>query len=122
MKKVVLDTSFILTCVRQKIDFFEDLYLGGFQILIPKQVIDEIRKNLNSKKVKESENANMVLKLLRNNLYKQIDLKLRNVDNGIIKFANENSDMIIATLDKGIKNKIKNSKLIIRGKKKLEIV
>ena len=38
-----MDSSFILTCVRQKIDFFEEIELKGIQILIPKQVIREIK-------------------------------------------------------------------------------
>ena len=42
MRNVLLDTSFILTCVRNKIDFFEQLELEGFKILVPKQVIKEI--------------------------------------------------------------------------------
>jgi len=39
-----------------------------------------------------------------------------------IKFAKENSESIIATLDRELKNKVKNKKLVIRGKKKLEII
>ena len=50
MKYAILDTNFILTCVKQKIDFFEDIKLMGFQIVIPKQVINEIEKIPKSKK------------------------------------------------------------------------
>jgi len=108
--EVILDSSFILTCIKQKIDFFEELV--GEQILIPKQVINEI-KNLDNK---------LALKLLEKNKFKKIDLGKGHTDNRIIKFAKENPKTIIATLDKEIKNKTKNQKLIIRGKKKLEIV
>ena len=34
----------------------------------------------------------------------------------------EHTDYIIATLDQEIKNKLKNSKMIIRGHKKIEII
>ena len=34
----------------------------------------------------------------------------------------ENPDYIIASLDKEIKNKVGNQKLVIRGEKKLEVV
>ena len=44
MKQVLLDTNFILTCVKQKIDFFEEIYLMGIEILIPEKVIEEIKK------------------------------------------------------------------------------
>ncbi len=112
MKEVILDTNFILTCIRQKIDFFEELKLQGYQILIPKQVIEELKK-LGGK---------LSLELLKKNKFKKIDLKGKNVDKAIINFARKNPNVIIATLDREIKNKIKNPKLIIRGKKKLEII
>jgi len=88
----------------------------GTQILIPEQVINEIKK---SKKI---QNSGLALKILEKNKFKKIDLGKGNVDNLIIKFAKENPKSIVATLDKEIKNKTKNYKLIIRGKKKLEVI
>ena len=117
MKTALLDSSFILTCVKQKIDFFEFLENEGFQIMIPKQVLNEIEKISKTK-----EYAKLVLQFLRKNKFKEINLKEKNVDFGIIKYAKENPKTIIATLDRGIKNKVKNNKLVIRGKKKLEVV
>jgi len=108
--KILLDTSFILTCLKQKIDFFEELV--GEEILIPVQVINEI-KRLNNP---------LALKLLEKNKFKKIDLGKGHTDKRIIKFAKENPKVIVATLDKEIKNKTKNQKLIIRGKKKLEVI
>lgn len=108
--KILLDTSFILTCIKQKIDFFDELI--GEQIIIPKQVINEIKK-LDNK---------LALKLLEKNKFKTIDLKKGHTDKKIIQFAKENPKTVIATLDKVIKEKTKNQKLIIRGKKKLEFI
>ncbi len=42
MGQVLLDTNFILNCINQKIDFFEDL--AGYKIIIPQEVINEIKK------------------------------------------------------------------------------
>lgn len=116
---VLLDTNFILTCIKQKIDFLGQLELEGFQILIPKQVIDEI-----ARLSKTREETNLALKILEKNRikFKKIDLRDKNVDEAIIKFAKENKDVIIATLDRELKRKIKNPKLVIRGKKKFEII
>ena len=114
MKKVILDSSFIITCVRQKIDFFEQINLMGMQILIPKQVIREI-KNLKNSAAKTS------LKVLKKGKFKKIDLGKGKVDNLIINFAKKN-DVVVATLDREIKKKTQNNKLIIRGKKKLEVL
>lgn len=84
----------------------------GISIIIPEEVIMEL------KKLKQE----LALKLLKNNKFKKISLLGKNVDNAIVKFAKENPDVIIATLDRGIKTKIRNPKMIIRNKKQLEII
>jgi len=123
MKSVLLDTNFIMTCVKQKVDFFEFLEFEGFKILIPKQVIREIESfSKSEKKLHFKSDAELALKILRENNFKKVDLKQDNVDNGIVKFAVENPDITIATLDREIKKKVKNRKLVVRGNKELEII
>ena len=117
MKTSLLDSSFILTCAKQKIDFFEFLENEGFQIIIPRQVLEEVEKISKTKGF-----AKLALEILKKNKFKKIDLKTKNVDIGIIKYARKNPEIIVATLDREIKNRIRNQKLIIRGKKRLEIV
>lgn len=112
MKSVLLDTNFILSCIKQKIDFFEELLLEGYEIIIPNKVIDEL------KKLKQTS----ALKLLEKNNFKEIILAGKNTDNSIINYANKNPEILVATLDKELNNKLKNRKIIIRGKKKLEII
>lgn len=116
MAEVVLDTSFILTCVKQKIDFFEDLKFMGFKILIPKQVFGEL------KNMKSSDGAQLSLQILENNVFKEVDLKIKNVDEGIVNYAQKHGDIFVATLDREIKKRINNSKVVIREKKRLEVL
>jgi len=84
----------------------------GIQIIIPEEVIAELEKL----------KKNSSLMLLEKSKFKTISLKGKNVDNAIIKYAKENPEIIIATLDKGIKTKIKNKKMVIRDRTKLEII
>jgi rRNA-processing protein FCF1 len=112
MRQILLDTNFILTCIKQKIDFFEEIPLMGIQIIIPKEVIGEIIKLK-----KES-----ALSLLSKSKFKEISISGKIVDNAIIKYARENPGIIIATLDRDIQKKTRNRKMIIKGKKKLEII
>lgn len=112
MRKVILDTSFILTAVRQKIDFFEELEQQGMHIIIPGDVIREL-KGLGAK---------LALKIIEQNKFETIEAKGKDADNIILKFAKENPRAIVATLDAGMKKKLKNRKLVIRQKKKLEIL
>lgn len=123
MKQAILDTNFILSCIRNKIDFSEQIELMGMQILIPEEVIEELHKLTNShQKLHFKEDAKLALRLFEKSKFKKIRLNTKNVDKGIIRFAKESPDIIVSTLDREIKTKIKNPKLIIRGKKKLEIV
>ena len=115
MKKVILDTSFILTCVRQKIDFVDDIKLLGLVVLVPEEVVVEIGGLAKSKL-----EAEVALKIVSK--LKKIKLGGKNVDAGIAKYAKLNSDVVVATLDREIKKSVGNKKLIIKGKRRLEIV
>jgi len=122
MKQVILDTNFILSCVKQKIDFFEEIPLMGISIIIPLQVIDELQKFSKQARGSLKEQAKLALTLLENRDFRRIDLHSRKVDREIINFAKQNPGIIIATLDREMKNKTQNSKMVIRRKKKLEII
>lgn len=114
MRQVILDTSFILTAVRQKIDFFHNNGLLGFEILVPQQALKEL-KGLGAK---------LALKVLEKNkdAFKVVKIQGKDADAAIIALAQQNPQAVVATLDAGLKKKIKNPKLIIRNKKKLEII
>jgi uncharacterized protein len=114
MKQVLLDTNFIITCIKQKIDFFDEIPLMGIQIIIPDKVIQELEKLKKSSALILLENVN--------DKFKIIPLKGKNVDNSIINYAKENPNIIIATLDEGIQHKIRNKKMIIVDRRKLEII
>lgn len=112
MRQIILDTSFILTCVRQKIDFFEKIEHEGMKIFVPDQAIDELM----------GLGADIALKILENNKFELVKEKGKDADTAIIAFAKKNPSAIVATLDAGLKKKIKNKKMVIRGKKSLEII
>lgn len=123
MKKAVLDTNFILTCAKQKIDFLDEVKLMGLEVLIPEEVLEEIKRIMGSgKKFHFRENARLALKILNKNEFKKIKLGTEDVDKGLVNFAEKNKDVIVATLDRELKKKIKRPKLVIRGKKRLEVI
>ncbi|MDP3991934.1 MAG: hypothetical protein U1B79_01325 [Candidatus Pacearchaeota archaeon] len=112
MRQVILDTSFILTAIKQKVDFFHAIEKEGLQPVIPEQTIREL-KGLG---------AELALEIMRKNEFKLIKIPGKDADSAIIRFARENPTAIVATLDAGLKKKIKNRKMIIRQKKKIDIV
>ena len=123
MKKTILDTSFIISCVRNKIDFFEEIKLMGLKILIPQQVLEELKKiSASDKKSYVKNSAELVLKIIEKNKFEKIDLGKGHVDKKIIKYLEKNSNVILASLDKELTKRAANKKLIIRGTKRLEIM
>lgn len=122
-KNVLLDTSFILMAIRENIDFIEDITFMGLTILIPAQVIEELKAIAKSKqKLKFRDEAALALRIVDIPSLSKVVLKNKNVDSGIVMFAKENPEAIIATMDKELKSRIKNQKLVVRAKKKLEIL
>ena len=120
MKQILLDTNFLISCAKQKIDLFEFLEEEGFEILIPASVLAELENIASRKKGKDNLSAALALKILEKNNFTPIEIKGKTVDKSIINYVRENPGLTIATLDRDIQKRIKNKKLIIRGKKKLE--
>lgn len=124
--KIILDTNFILACMKQKIDFFSlanELFDDKIEFIVPEEVISELellstRKN---EKGKDKDAAKFALKFIAKIRPEFIVLGEKNVDLGIINYANETSS-VIATLDKGLKSKFGGKILTIRDKKGLEII
>ncbi len=122
MKKLLIDTNFLIHCVKQKIDLFEYSMLNGFEVLIPKEVIDELNKLESENKNSLASSASLVKKVLNSSKFENISIKEKYVDKGIIQYLKDKPEIILATLDKELQGKVKNSLMIIRQKKKLEIV
>lgn len=121
-KKVLLDTSFILTAVRENIDFIEEITFLGLEIIVPEQVIDELKGIAKSKTLKSRSEAALALRIVDIPSLSRVALKGKNVDSGIVNFSKENPGAVIATMDKELKSRIKNQKLVVRAKKKLELL
>jgi len=112
MNKVLLDTNFIVSCIKQKIDFFNYFKMNGFKVLIPKQVLWELNNIPNSEFYKN---------ILKKNKFSEIDIGKGHVDNKIINYLKNRPEIFIATLDAELKKNLKNKKIIIRKRKVLNI-
>lgn len=122
LKKVLIDTNFIIYCLEKKIDFFSYFQIYGIKPLIPEQVIKELKKFSNQGNTKLKKLALLSLEFLKKNDFEKIKLSNKITDKGILELANSDKSILIATLDKELKEKIKNQKIVIRGNRKLELV
>jgi len=130
MPEVLIDTNFILNCIENKVDFLERLRGMGFNILVPVEIISELEKiSMSQKKLHFREDAKLAIKILNkaidDNFVKKIELGIGEneyADNGIVRFLKKNSLIYIATMDKELKKRLNNSRIVLRAKKKIEIV
>jgi len=130
--RILIDTNFAIACARQKIDFFNitcQLTINSIIWLIPNKVLEEIEKiSINKgKSVKDRQAAILFLDILeahknRKTEFENIHLKRQNVDDAIIEYCDQNPEVVLATLDKRIKSKLKNKILTIKGKRFLRFV
>jgi rRNA-processing protein FCF1 len=122
MEKIVFDTNFLMTCIKQKIDFLQELQ--GYELVLPKQVIIELEKLSKDKRKKASERdlALTTLAFIKNfkARFKEIELEKKFVDSGLARLEG----YIIATMDKELRQKLKGKAkfLSISKHKKLEFI
>jgi len=98
MKKVLFDSSFLIDCIRWKINFTEEIenHIGKFKPIITEQ----IKKELENKKLYE---------LFKNMEVEKIDAK--NADESIIKLVSKNKNIFVATNDKKLKSLLKKANI-----------
>ena len=114
--EVILDTNFIISCIIKKIDFISQLEEQGFRVVVPKEVMQEM-KDLKLKKTSHEERTaiNAAFEIIEKRKVKKMSVgKKGKVDDMLIKKGQEG--FYIATLDSGIKNKVPNKVVILNSK------
>jgi len=109
--KILLDTSFLLTAAKYKVDIFEKL--KGHELVILDGVKRELETLIKTKKRGKLE-ARIVLELLKKNKVKIKKSKIKDVDDSLV--AEKDA---IATQDRELKKRLKNRKIITIRQKRL---
>ena len=122
MKEVILDTNFIIACVKEKIDFIHELEFLGLKPCIPEQILAELVKIvMSNKKLKDRKLAENAINILERRKFKTVVLTEKDIDKGLVKYVKDHNSMI-ATLDRELKSKLKGRVVTIIGKKSLGFV
>jgi len=115
--EVLLDSNFIISSIKQKIDFIGQLEDQGFKVLLPLEVYHEL-KDLKLKLSYEDRTAiNVALELFESKGIKKIRLGHTSVDVGLINKGKQG--YFIATLDNAIKNVVPNRVVIFEAQKRI---
>ncbi len=126
--QILIDTNFILTAVKQKIDIQEKINEATskqVEWLIPQDVLNELgsikdRKESSPSDKQAAKLSFQILKTL-NPIIVDLPGKNPNVDIKIVNYILD-KPIALATLDKNLKSRVKNKILTIRGKKNLELL
>ncbi|PIN76301.1 hypothetical protein COV18_00100 [Candidatus Woesearchaeota archaeon CG10_big_fil_rev_8_21_14_0_10_37_12] len=124
-KTILLDTNFLVECAANKIDIEKELTRildFNFDIAILDRTMEEL-DTLIARKGKTGQAAKLAKMILMTKKTLVLPTEGGHTDNILLKEANENT--IIATMDQELKRRLKAKKqdvIIIRAKKKLELV
>ncbi len=117
--EAILDTNFIVSCIRKNIDFLSQLESEGFKVKLPREVYQEL-KDLRLKVGHDERLAvDLALTMLTNKKVKKTTLGHTTVDAGLIALGKKGA--YIATLDAAIKREVPNKIFIRASQNGLEI-
>ena len=125
MKKILLDTNFLMACKQFKVDIFTQIdKISDFKygIFVLDKTLDELKKIIEEQKGKNREAARIALKLIAIKNIKVVKTKSdKKTDDVILDVASED-DYIVATQDKELKSRLKEKNvpmMVLRQKKKV---
>ncbi|MAG38164.1 hypothetical protein CMI45_02145 [Candidatus Pacearchaeota archaeon] len=119
--EVLLDTNFIISCIKRKINFIEELGNLGFRIKIPLGVSQELKDLKKDSKVGRDGRVaiELAMQILDDRRVKKTRIGGRTVDEGLIQKGRGGA--YIATLDRAIKREVPNRVVILSAKNSLSV-
>lgn len=116
-----MDTNFIISCIRKKIDFLEQLNQMGFKAVIPREVFEELKdlKKRDGTPRDDRIAIDVAFQMLEKEKVGKMRLGHVNVDEGLIKKGKEG--IYIASLDNHIKKEVPNRIIIKDAEKTIAI-
>jgi len=122
--QIILDTNFLIYCAKEKFDYIEELsniLNENYELVVPEQVVEEMKKLKGDKMKKVSRKdkmaADLALQILEKNKIKKVKAEGYNVDEAIVNLSKENKKNIVCTLDREIRWELGRVILISKGKK-----
>jgi len=128
MKKILLDTNFLLAIYQFKVDIFtqiDKLATFKYEIIILDKTLEEIKYIIKKQKGKNKDAAKIALKILSIKKIKILKTESNEKTDDIIIETAMKHDFIVATQDKDLKRILVNhgiAVIILRKKKILSLV
>ncbi|MEK6908828.1 MAG: hypothetical protein AABX23_02125 [Nanoarchaeota archaeon] len=119
--QVLLDSSFIISCVRDRIDFLSQLHEQGFTPVVPREVLQEMKDlRISNRSSRDDRLAiDVAFELFEKAKIKKTTLGEGKIDDFLIKRGQEG--IFIATLDNGIKKKVPKRIVIFKAQNRVGV-
>lgn len=119
--QVLLDSSFIISCIRERIDFLSQLHEQGFIPVVPREILQEMKDLRTSDRLSREDrlSIDLAFEMLEKNKVKKTTLGNGKMDELLIKKGQEG--IFIATLDNGIKKKIPKKIVIFKAQNRVGV-
>lgn len=117
--EVILDTNFIISCIKKRIDFISQLEEQGFSIRVPLEVFHELKDLRNSVSHADRGAIDVALDMFSSKKVKKIKLGHNKVDVGLIEKGKKG--IHIATLDREIKRLVPNVVVIFDAQSRVGV-
>lgn len=115
--EVLLDSSFILSCLKKRIDFLEQLEEQGFKVYVPHEVLEELKDLRTTSRRAEREAIDLAFALFDKRGTKKIKLGNKKVDTALIEKGVQG--FYVATLDREIKHSVPKKIVIFDAQKRV---
>jgi rRNA-processing protein FCF1 len=117
--EVLLDGSFIISCVKNRIDFLDQLKEQGFKPVVSREVLQEMKDVLKKSKTSHVDRVAIkaALEIIQNRKVKKTSFGSGKVDDYLIERGK--MGIYVATLDRQIKRQIPNKVVIFSAKGKV---
>ncbi len=126
MKKVILDTNFLMIPLQFRVDIFSELNRichFNYKLLVYWQTIEELKNVMQKQAGKNKKAAQFALKLIKLKNIEIIESEQKDVDSLILE--NLDKDTVVATQDIILKKEVLekgSSVVILRKKKHLQLI
>ena len=128
MKKILLDTNFLLIPYQFKVDIFtqiDRISMFKYKLFVLDKTLDELKKIVEEQKGKNRDAARIALKLIAIKKIKIIKTKSNMYTDDMILDIASKEDYIVATQDKDLKRSLINRRIrviVLKQKKILALV
>lgn len=117
--EAILDTSFIISCIRKNIDFLSQLEEQGFTVKVPHEVFEELKDLRLNVKHDDRMAIDLALVMFERKKVKKMKLGHKKVDDGLIEKGKTGA--YIATLDREIKRAVPKRIVIFDAKQSVGV-